>query len=79
MTLTSLPERVSALVVGGGPAGIVSLKYLIEYGPKLGIVSKEEIENGSGVLGVEMEDDIGGTFRCAFTRPLLAHCRYLTP
>jgi dimethylaniline monooxygenase (N-oxide forming) len=58
-----LPDRVSALVVGGGPAGLVSLKYLIEYGPKLDLISKSDIDAGRGVLAVEMEDDVGGTFR----------------
>ena len=59
----SLPESVQALVIGAGPSGLVSLKYLIEYGPSLGLVSAERIRNGTGVLGVEMEADIGGTFR----------------
>lgn len=48
-----LPTHTSTLVIGGGPAGLVSLKYLLEYG-----TGDEE----DPVL-VEMEDDIGGTFR----------------
>lgn len=60
---TSLPETLSALIIGGGPSGIVSLKYLLEYGPRLGLVERKEIENGGGVMAVEMEGEIGGTFR----------------
>lgn len=50
-----LPERTSTLVIGGGPSGIVSLKYLREYGPKW--------TEGEEPVLVEMEDEIGGTFR----------------
>ena len=60
---TPLPDTVQALVIGAGPSGLVSLKYLIEYGPQLGLVSREAIARGTGVLGVEMESEIGGTFR----------------
>lgn len=57
----SLPSRASTLVIGGGPAGIVSLKYLQEYGGRLGL--EEDAQDGP-VL-VEMEGEIGGTFRYA--------------
>ncbi|WVQ68619.1 uncharacterized protein L199_006828 [Kwoniella botswanensis] len=55
MTRSSLPSRASTLVVGGGPAGLVSLKYTVEYGEKW-------VEGEEPVL-VEMESEIGGTFR----------------
>lgn len=61
--MAAFPDTLDVLVVGAGPSGLVSLKYLIEYGPSLGIVSREAIEDGTGVLGVEMEAEIGGTFR----------------
>lgn len=53
----TLPRLISTLIVGGGPAGIVSLKYTIEYG---GAWSTDEEP-----LLIEMEPEIGGTFRCA--------------
>jgi hypothetical protein len=27
------PEQTSTLIIGGGPSGLVSLKYATEYGP----------------------------------------------
>lgn len=51
----SLPTHTSTLIIGGGPAGIVALKYFLEYGPKC--------PPGEEPVLVEMEDDIGGTFR----------------
>lgn len=51
----SLPNRCSTLIIGGGPAGLVSLKYLVEYGP--------EWATGEEPVLVEMEPEIGGTFR----------------
>lgn len=61
MSPPSLPARTSTLVMGGGPAGIVSLKYLLEYGLKFGL-SKDGEEEENPVL-VEMEQEIGGTFK----------------
>jgi dimethylaniline monooxygenase (N-oxide forming) len=63
MPSDALTDTVEALVVGAGPSGLVSLKYLLEYGPPLGLVSRSAIAAGTGVLGVEMEAEIGGTFR----------------
>lgn len=54
MTLP-IPTHTSTLVIGGGPAGIVSLKYLLEYGP--------EYAKGEEPVLVEMEEELGGTFR----------------
>jgi len=48
------PEYTSALVIGGGPAGLVSLKYLKE--------EQSWIEGEEPIL-VEQEGEIGGTFR----------------
>ncbi|WVF67693.1 hypothetical protein IAT40_002452 [Kwoniella sp. CBS 6097] len=53
--MSPLSKRASTLVVGGGPAGLVSLKYAVEYGDRW--------EEGEEPVLVEMEDDIGGTFR----------------
>ncbi|KAK8854495.1 hypothetical protein IAR55_003233 [Kwoniella newhampshirensis] len=50
-----LPKRASTLIVGGGPAGLVSLRYVVEYG--------ERWSEGEEPLLVEMEAEIGGTFR----------------
>lgn len=49
-----LPAHTSTLVVGGGPAGLVALKYALLH--------SEWTEGNEPVL-VEMEDEIGGTFR----------------
>lgn len=49
-----LPEHTSTLVIGGGPAGLVALKYALRH--------SEWNEDDEPVL-VEMEDEIGGTFR----------------
>lgn len=46
--------HTSALVIGGGPAGLVSLKYLKEC--------TEWVEGENPIL-VEQEEEIGGTFR----------------
>ena len=51
----SPPAWTSALIIGGGPSGLVSLKYVLEYG---GQFADEE----PPVL-VEMESELGGTFR----------------
>ncbi|WVR09297.1 hypothetical protein IAU60_006362 [Kwoniella sp. DSM 27419] len=51
----SLPPRTATLVIGGGPAGLVSLKYAVEYG--------EPSILGEEPMLVEMESEIGGTFR----------------
>lgn len=53
----TFPRLISTLVVGGGPAGIVSLKYTSEYG--------EAWSSDEEPLLIEMEPEIGGTFRCA--------------
>lgn len=53
---TPLPSHTSTLVIGGGPAGIVSLKYLVESG---------DYALGEEPVCVEMESEIGGTFRYA--------------
>jgi len=53
--ISGLPSHTSILVVGGGPAGLVSLKYALEYGPKW--------DDGEEPVLVEMESEIGGTFR----------------
>ncbi|WRT68738.1 uncharacterized protein IL334_005718 [Kwoniella shivajii] len=50
-----LPKRASTLVIGGGPAGLVSLKYTVEYG--------EKWTDGEEPVLVEMESEIGGTFK----------------
>lgn len=63
MRSTSFPTHTSTLVIGGGPAGIVSLKYLKEYGPVFGLQGNE---NGEAPVLVEMEAEIGGTFKWAF-------------
>ncbi|WWC90360.1 uncharacterized protein L201_005293 [Kwoniella dendrophila CBS 6074] len=55
MSTSYLPERASTLVIGGGPAGLVSLKYAVEYG--------EKWNQGEEPILVEMESEIGGTFR----------------
>lgn len=52
---SSIPKRTSTLVIGGGPAGLVALKYLVEYGP--------EWAHGEEPVLVEMESGIGGTFK----------------
>ncbi|WWD19371.1 hypothetical protein CI109_103831 [Kwoniella shandongensis] len=52
---TIFPKRTSTLVIGGGPAGLVSLKYVVEYG--------ERWNEGEEPVLVEMESEIGGTFR----------------
>jgi hypothetical protein len=52
---TALPARASTLIIGGGPSGLVSLKYAREYGPAWA--------EGEGPVLVEMEGDVGGTFR----------------
>jgi dimethylaniline monooxygenase (N-oxide forming) len=46
--------HTSALVIGGGPAGLVSLKYLKEF---------TEWVDGETPILVEQEEEIGGTFR----------------
>ncbi|WVQ79764.1 hypothetical protein IAT38_001864 [Cryptococcus sp. DSM 104549] len=51
----TFPQRTSTLVIGGGPAGIVGLKYTVEYG--------ETWARGEEPVLVEMESEIGGTFR----------------
>ncbi len=51
----SLPDRTSTLIIGGGPSGLVSLKYVLEYGPRWDV--------GDESVLVEMESEIGGTFR----------------
>ncbi|WWC63622.1 uncharacterized protein I303_106227 [Kwoniella dejecticola CBS 10117] len=51
----SLPRKTSTLVIGGGPAGLVSLKYAVEFG--------ERWSEGEEPILVEMEREIGGTFR----------------
>lgn len=56
----AIPQRTSTLIIGGGPAGIVSLKYVQEYGPRFGL--QNEGDNEPPVL-VEMESEIGGTFK----------------
>lgn len=50
------PTHTSSLVIGGGPAGIVSLKYLSCEG------SAEWLKGEEPVL-VEQESELGGTFR----------------
>lgn len=55
MAGSTVPVRTSTLVIGGGPAGLVSLKYLLEYGP--------ESPEGEEPILVDMESEIGGTFR----------------
>ncbi|KAL1413337.1 hypothetical protein Q8F55_001096 [Vanrija albida] len=52
---TSLPLRTSTLIIGGGPSGLVALKYAKEYGPAW--------ERGEAPVLVEMEPELGGTFR----------------
>ncbi|ORY32137.1 hypothetical protein BCR39DRAFT_479301 [Naematelia encephala] len=51
----SFPERTSTLIIGGGPSGLVSLKYVLEYGPAF--------EPGEEPLLIEAESEIGGTLR----------------
>ncbi|EIW68505.1 hypothetical protein TREMEDRAFT_69401 [Tremella mesenterica DSM 1558] len=51
----SFPGHTSTLIIGGGPAGLVSLKYVLEYGPRW--------DEGEAPVLVEMEPEIGGTFR----------------
>jgi dimethylaniline monooxygenase (N-oxide forming) len=46
--------HTSALVIGGGPAGLVSLKYLKEF---------TKWVDGETPILVEQEEEIGGTFR----------------
>jgi dimethylaniline monooxygenase (N-oxide forming) len=60
---SSLPTHTSTLIVGGGPSGIVSLKYCLEYGPKC--------DAGDEPVLVEMESEIGGTFKCVILRLIL--------
>ena len=50
----ALPEHTSTLVIGGGPAGLVALKYALRH---------SEWNEGDEPVLVEMEDEIGGTFR----------------
>ena len=50
------PTHTSALVIGGGPAGIVSLKYL-------SCESATEWPAGEEPVLVEQESELGGTFR----------------
>jgi hypothetical protein len=50
----SFPSYTSALVIGGGPAGLVSLKYLKTHTTWI---------DGEEPLLVEQEFEIGGTFR----------------
>lgn len=50
------PSHTSTLVVGGGPAGLVSLKYLSRE------AGSEWVEGEEPVL-VEQESELGGTFR----------------
>jgi hypothetical protein len=57
---TALPARASTLIIGGGPSGLVSLKYAREYGPSWA--------EGEGPVLVEMEGDVGGTFRWVHSR-----------
>ncbi|WWC71229.1 uncharacterized protein I206_105182 [Kwoniella pini CBS 10737] len=52
---TAIPKKASTLIIGGGPAGLVSLKYVVEYG--------ERWLEGEEPFLVEMESEIGGTFR----------------
>lgn len=54
------PTHTSTLVIGGGPAGIVSLKYVQEYGRKFGLQGDGD---GEDPVLVEMEAEIGGTFK----------------
>ncbi|ODO05732.1 hypothetical protein I350_04793 [Cryptococcus amylolentus CBS 6273] len=53
-TIESQP-RTSTLVIGGGPAGLVGLKYAVQYGTAWA--------QGERPYLVEMEPEIGGTFR----------------
>lgn len=63
MQPSPFPTRVSTLVIGGGPAGVVSLKYLREYGTKFGLQGDGD---GEEPVLVEMEAEIGGTFKYVF-------------
>jgi dimethylaniline monooxygenase (N-oxide forming) len=54
-TTPPLPSCASTLIIGGGPSGLVALKYLLEYGPAW--------RAGDDPVLVEMEPEIGGTFR----------------
>jgi dimethylaniline monooxygenase (N-oxide forming) len=50
----SLPSRTAVLVIGGGPSGIVALKYALET---------LQYEPGEEPVLVESEPELGGTFR----------------
>jgi hypothetical protein len=50
------PTHTSALVIGGGPAGLVSLKYL-------SCEAAAEWPSGEEPVLVEQESELGGTFR----------------
>ena len=50
-----MESRASTLIIGGGPAGLVSLKYTLEH--------DQEHSEGDPPMLVEMESEIGGTFR----------------
>lgn len=52
--LHALPAHTSTLVIGGGPAGLVALKYALLH---------TTWDEGEDPVLVEMEDGIGGTFR----------------
>lgn len=61
MNSEAIPRQLSTLIIGGGPAGLVSLKYALEYGTDLGLGKPDA--DGERVALVEMESEIGGTFR----------------
>lgn len=54
MVTSPFPSYTSALVIGGGPAGLVSLKYLKHHTTWI---------DGEDPILVEQETEIGGTFR----------------
>lgn len=54
MAASPFPAYTSALVIGGGPAGLVSLKYLKHHTKWI---------DGEDPILVEQESEIGGTFR----------------
>lgn len=53
-SIHSLPARTSLLVIGGGPSGIVALKYALQT---------LTWESGEAPVLVEAEPELGGTFR----------------